>query len=302
LFSVICAALLCASPTVAAEAPGFYAGVIAGTAVPGSTGFAGNLFAAIIDDSGSFLSPTSIVDGGVDPAFLTKLNDALAAVDYPDQAIGGQIEADGRLDWAPSSTGGAVFGYGFGNGWRAEAELSSSGFSATRMTIDDLSGASAEGEIDGSGVWTWTDDGALSLGSVPSFLLDDLGLFTLDTRLDFLLANGWFDFDTGTGLTPYIGAGAGLARVTTTLGTGCGCTMNSVSEIVPAASVGGGVRIKVGGPVTLDFGYRYKVAFNSTQTVTMSESVSGATESLSVTQPGAIGVHAFQVGLSIALP
>jgi opacity protein-like surface antigen len=61
----------------------------------------------------------------------------------------------------------------------------------------------------------------------------------------YLLANLWYDFDTGSGFTPYVGVGAGIGHADTGF----------------AAQVGAGVAIEVTDNVAIDVGYRLKGIF-----------------------------------------
>ena len=63
------------------------------------------------------------------------------------------------------------------------------------------------------------------------------------------MANGYYDFNTGSGFSPYVTAGAGIADINT--------TDNYVDQTVFAWKVGAGVGVKLASNVTIDLGYQY---------------------------------------------
>lgn len=81
---------------------------------------------------------------------------------------------DSSADFGAGAGAAAALGYGYGNGFRTELEVG-----WRRNDVDDVSGTGASGDV-----------------SAFSGML-----------------NGFYDVDTGTGFTPYLGAGAGVARV-----------------------------------------------------------------------------------------
>lgn len=78
-------------------------------------------------------------------------------------------------------------------------------------------------------------------------LSDDI--FDDDVSLLTVMANAYYDFDTGTEIRPYIMGGAGLAHAD--------MSWASNSDDVFAWQVGAGVGFKVADQTTLDIGYRY---------------------------------------------
>jgi opacity protein-like surface antigen len=64
-----------------------------------------------------------------------------------------------------------------------------------------------------------------------------------------VMANGYYDFDAVSGVSPYVMAGAGVVDVNT--------GDDWVNESTFAWQVGTGVGIKVSKTATVDFGYRY---------------------------------------------
>jgi outer membrane autotransporter protein len=90
------------------------------------------------------------------------------------------------------------------------------------------------------------------------------GLSTL-----YLLGNLWYDIDTGSGFTPYLGAGVGAAVLMPnnfTFGSGAE-TFNSPS-VALAGQLGAGIKFDVSDNISLDLGYRARGVINGTLTPT----------------------------------
>ena len=298
---------LAATPAAAANVSGFYAGIYGANATPTDMNFGLDDIVGGFVTPGVIETPSSFVnDGGVDPVIFDYLNTALE--DYPFAFAGGaQIYSfDGVLDLLDSASLGVVIGYGLGNGVRIEGDFTSFGFDSGLFTEATAFDRLVLGGIDGAGVWTWTNAPELPFPIVPPYpLSDDFLDYQLDVQ--FLLLSAFYDIDTGTSITPYLGGGAGVARVTGTLTDHCICAPadNAFEATVfaPAAQIGGGVRVAVGGPTTLDVGYRYKVT--TTNGVGSYEVVDlglGSFGGFAATQSGIIGVHTLQAGLTFALP
>jgi opacity protein-like surface antigen len=296
--------LLAASPAVAGNVSGWYAGIYAGASSPNDVAFGyDEYFFAQLFGPGSVETPSSYVnDGGIDPRFFDFLN--LGPEEYPfaDSGISEALLVDGTLQLRGGPIMGVVVGYGFGNGLRIEGDLSATGFAAGRYTYDSLLAQAAEGTIDGSGVWTWTNVDELEGPLPPSLPLADIG-FIYRTDVQFLLANAFFDIETGTALTPYLGAGLGAARVTAVLDDLCGCISGGTQvRLVPAAQLGGGMRIAISDPVSLDIGYRFKLAASPDfHYIDTRFDGFGGYDASAVSQSGVIGVHTLQAGLIFAL-
>jgi len=64
-----------------------------------------------------------------------------------------------------------------------------------------------------------------------------------------LMANAYYDFDAGSGVTPYVMAGAGIAEADE--------SWTSDNDTGFAWQVGAGLGFPIGGGTTLDLGYRY---------------------------------------------
>ena len=128
------------------------------------------------------------------------------------------------------------------------------------LTYDHLFSADAEG---------WLGEGAL------------IGMRKFDVSSDVFLANLYYDFDFGSRITPYVGAGIGFARNKTGAGTveDCGCVVGNIesgsnTELAFAGMAGVSILLTHGQQVmggikdapvfvdsvrklSLDIGYRY---------------------------------------------
>ena len=129
----------------------------------------------------------------------------------------------GTPDTAKFDTGGAgslSVGYGFGNGFRAELEASYR--NADVKSLKNNNFAVVKGSTD-----TWG-----------------------------VLVNGFYDINTGTRLTPYIGAGVGVAVVNGKL-SGDGTTLYNSSDTQFAYQGIAGVSYALTGNLALTADYRY---------------------------------------------
>jgi opacity protein-like surface antigen len=74
-----------------------------------------------------------------------------------------------------------------------------------------------------------------------------------------LMANAWYDVDTGTKFTPYLGGGIGMARVTSaqTVSTAYKTSGYSGTNTEFAYQVGVGVDYSITEEITAGLGYRY---------------------------------------------
>lgn len=293
------------TPSAAANVSGWYAGIYGAGSSPASVDFGFDIISAFYSTTGTIEQPSSFVNsGGADPVLFDFLNTSIEGFPFADFGSGLGMLTEGRLDLLNALSYGAVVGYGLGNGVRVEADISSASFLTGNYAPLTGSQQGLIGTIDPAGVWTWTKAFDMPLPSPPPPPVP-MSFFGLEYQLDvqFMLVSGYYDFDTGTAFTPYLGGGAGLARVTGTLTDLCGCGTFSTSMIAPAAQIGGGVRIVVAEPVTLDLGYRYKMAMTSG--VGVEELLYGPGPSafgFIAEQSGVIGVHTLQAGLTFALP
>jgi opacity protein-like surface antigen len=136
------------------------------------------------------------------------------------------LDFDTDLGWLL----GAAVGANITDNLRGEIELSTGAFALTGVTDTE----------------------------VPEPLTIDDGSATTT----YLLANVWFDIDTGSGFTPYIGGGLGAGYVTAEgqasfEGTPVGDPVD-LSGWGFAYQLGAGVKFDVADNVALDLGYRFK--------------------------------------------
>jgi opacity protein-like surface antigen len=80
----------------------------------------------------------------------------------------------------------------------------------------------------------------------------------VDVSVLSLMANAWYDIDTGTRFTPYIGGGAGVAQVTA-IATNTQPDIKGSTDIVTgfAYQVGAGVDYSLTENIIVGLGYRY---------------------------------------------
>lgn len=299
---VVCA--LGATPAAAASVTGWYAGIYAGGASANQVDFGYDQYIASVFGPGAIETPSAYVnDGGIAPDLFDFLNLGPAYYPFADLGAGVGIFADGRLEMEGSATMGLVAGYGFGNGWRVEADLSAASFDGGRYTMNSRTIQAAQGLMGNGGIWTWSLAGEASdpMLPPPEALADGTG-FSFRTDAQFLLANAFYDIETGTAFTPYLGGGVGIARITGTLTDNCGCISGTQTRLAPAAQLGGGVRFAVAAPVTLDIGYRYKMTGDGGFLLAdpAFDDLGGYAAS-AVQASGLIGVHTLQAGLTFAL-
>lgn len=87
-----------------------------------------------------------------------------------------------------------------------------------------------------------------------------LGTFALDgdtTALGFM-ANGWYDFATGTPWVPFVGAGVGVAKINIDIESVAGIpTIYDESDTVLAYQAGVGLGYKVTPKTTVSLSYRF---------------------------------------------
>ena len=297
---------LAVAPAAAANVSGWYAGIYGGGSNPGDIAFGLDNITAVLDGPGVIESPIGFANsGGVDPVLFDFLNQGLA--DFPFADLGDAIATlvDGTLDLRPGVTLGAVVGYGLGNGLRIEADLAGSSFASGDFTIISGTGQTAGGAIDGAGLWTWTKTAEASFPPPvpPPAPLEDMD-FSYRSDVQFLLVNVLYDIDTGGAVTPYVGGGAGLARVTGTLTDLCLCGGGTYTQsaLVPAGQLAGGLKVALDDTVSLDLGYRLKLAGDPSLEVFEFIPLGGpAFGGFAASQSGPIVVQTLQAGLTFAL-
>ena len=127
------------------------------------------------------------------------------------------------------------------------------------------------------------------------------------------LANLYYDFDTRTRFTPYLGVGVGFARNTTTAGTvavagcaaaTCSVTMDGTTKTNAAGAFMAGFSAKLADRWSLDAGYRF-LYLGDTRTsdliITRTPPVVGAPNSSPATQVNDLYAHQVRVGLRMDL-
>jgi opacity protein-like surface antigen len=193
---------------------------------------AGSAFAADLP-TGVVSAPAAVEAGG---SYVS----VFAGVAFPVTASG-NYGADTTFD-APFETGyivGGAIGTHFTPNLRGEVELSYVSHNVT---------------------------GTLTVGSPGnSFTTPDAGgLSTL-----YLLGNLWYDIDTGGGITPYIGGGAGLAVIMpNNFNFNSGTAVFNTDSAAFAGQLGLGIKFQLADNMTVDLGYRAKGVFNATITAT----------------------------------
>ncbi len=149
---------------------------------------------------------------------------------------------------------GVAAGVRFTDNLRGEIELSSGAIGLTDVTVDDA----VTFPVDGSASTT------------------------------YLLGNLWFDIDTGSGFTPYIGAGLGAGFVSAEATSVAPAYSVDMSGWGWAYQVGAGVKVDVADNIALDLGYRYKAIVDA--------DLEGGGDDAIVN----IGSHVIQAGLTFS--
>lgn len=136
---------------------------------------------------------------------------------------GDYVGPDATVTYNPGVVLSAVGGYGFENGLRAEGEID-----YRRLTTDKLLNGSNEAAAD-SGIRSYA-----------------------------MMANLYYDFRTRTPVTPYIGAGVGLALTRFHQGTSAGRVIWSSDQDATVAYQGiAGFALRVSEQTSLDFVYHH---------------------------------------------
>lgn len=82
----------------------------------------------------------------------------------------------------------------------------------------------------------------------------------------YLLGNLWFDIDTGSSITPYLGGGAGVAVMMPNISYPGGTFETDAAAF--AGQLGAGIKFQIADNMSLDLGYRAKGVFNGALTGT----------------------------------
>ena len=216
-------------------------------------GSAGSVLAA---DLGNFGGGRSLKDGPMPmyqssgPSWYARVDAGYSGFDKPAMMEHGIYDLTETSIYTTWSAGGGIGRY-FGNGFRGD------------LTWDHHFEADAQGTL---------ADHYASLEGVRHFGI----------KSDVFLANMYYDFDSGSRFTPYLGVGLGFTRNKTTEGTidTCGCTSATIesgssTHVAGAAMAGFSVKLRGGeqqvegsfkdGPMTVssgrglyfDAGYRF---------------------------------------------
>lgn len=102
------------------------------------------------------------------------------------------------------------------------------------------------------------DDVTVNVAGVGSASLKGAGVpFSGDMKSTSFLVNGYYDFATGSALTPYLSAGLGFARAKVGMDLPSVGYIFSDSDTVFAYQFGAGVEYAISETVSLDLRYRY---------------------------------------------
>ena len=124
------------------------------------------------------------------------------------------------------------------------------------------------------------------------------------------LANLYYDFDTRTRFTPYLGVGLGFARNTTTAGTvltptcaaACSVSMDGTSKTNAAGALMAGFSAKLADRWTMDAGYRFLYLGDAaTSDLQIAGAVAPAPSSTPAVQVHDMYDHQVRVGLRMDL-
>jgi opacity protein-like surface antigen len=297
-----------ASAANAADVAGWYAGIYAGSAQRNDAAISTAVGSGSFNSGAAQAQPDVIRHSpGLDEGLLAFANLFLLLMPYSASAAVDVEIHDGTVGFDPSLMLDLTLGYRFGNGWRVEAGYSQASFEAATMALDAGYSDFTYGSYLPDGDWFWLmlpfggPSAEPGRSGTPLAVLD---LESFTTRAEFLLVSGWYDFDMGGAVTPYLGGGIGLARLTGMAIVDCPCVdRNAVSDpaFVPAAQIGAGLKVKLADPVSLDIGYRYRAAPSADLGLLHGGSDGLLPRITAISQTGPIGIHAISAGLTFAL-
>jgi len=204
---------------------------------------------------GTSLAVAVALAGG--SAFAADLPQGVVSAPPPAEAGGSYVSVFGGVALPVTASGNygsdTTFDAAFGTGYIAGAAIGTHFAPNLRGEVElsyashNVTGTLTVGSPGGS--FTTTDSGSLS---------------TL-----YLLGNLWYDIDTGGGITPYIGGGAGLAVIMPgNFAFGSGGASFNTDAVAPAGQLGLGIKFQLADNMTVDLGYRAKGVFNATLTGT----------------------------------
>lgn len=175
------------------------------------------------------------------------------------ESTGGGLSIENDFDMGYALAG--AIGYRFGNGFRAEGEIS-----YRQADIDTFNSVSAGGTSITLG------DGLAGDGDVSAF---------------GFMANGAYDFNTGNAFTPYLMGGLGFANVSVNNAKVVNVLLADDSDVVFAYQIGAGVSYRFSDKMSVDASYR----FMGTADPKFTDSAGGEFESELTTHTVMIGLR-----------
>ena len=231
----------------------------------------------------------SIKDGGYEPAQMSRpaLFYARGDFTFSGNEYGSITELPNYTQTQTSM--GASRGWGVGLGMYFSPNIRGD------LTLDWMGKSAVRGTI---------NDGAATVQGERQFGLRNM----------VGLANLYYDFDTRTRFTPYLGVGLGFSRNTTTAGSvviqgcdtgptgaaNCAATIDGATQTSAAGALMAGFSAKLGDRWSLDAGYRFRYlgdAHTSDIQITRAAPVAGAPSSITPVSLHDQYAHQFRVGL-----
>lgn len=149
---------------------------------------------------------------------------------------------------------GGNFGIDWGSGLRTELELAARGNKSKSHA--HLKTTYAYQYYGGAG---HTRNGGTGTGPFTIYSTDAQVPAHLNLRAYSLMANAWYDFNTDTGFTPYIGGGIGLAQVQID-GSLNGTNLHEKNDTTFAYQLGAGISVPISDSIKASLDYRYFAA------------------------------------------
>lgn len=104
--------------------------------------------------------------------------------------------------------------------------------------------------------------GTFRLEGEAGYRTHSIDKFEGDIKTLSYLVNGFYDINTTTAFTPYIGGGAGIAKIDVKDVSMDGVSVDKADDTVLAYQLGAGIGYAIGKKLTLDIGYRYFATSN----------------------------------------
>ncbi len=172
------------------------------------------------------LSPAAVVAADDGPYISGHIGASwLSNADFEGSVPGIRFSAEVEYDTGVHL--GGAFGYDFGE-FRVEGEFGYESHEFTKMTDLEINGIPM-GDVDAD-------------GDIDAFIL---------------LLNGFYDIDTGTNLTPYVGGGIGFARLEIKDIFVPGIVRGDEEDTVFAYQLAGGVAYEIAEKIAADLSYRF---------------------------------------------